>query len=299
MGFFSSILGGSSSSSSSGGFNQLPESIKGAYTGLGDELQNILKGNYTAAYTPTPLSSGEQSAIERLYAGFTPNQETLNSDIAMQMNPFDSYVIDEINRQAGGDYSILKQQQDSAGQLGSNRGLLGANDIDLSRLNQIGGFKQSQYNTALQNALNTLPGMRREDAVGALGAGDYSRGIDLSTSSAQITALQELAKALGILPTQEGSTTSKSSSSGGIGGLLQGGAAAYAASDIFLKENIIRVGEENGFPVYEFNYKANPEKRYRGVMAQDVIKTRPDAVGEIYGFLAVDYEKIGVEFREI
>lgn len=298
MGFFSSILGGSKSSSSSGGFNQLPQSIQGAYTSLGDELQNILKGNYAGAYKPTPLSAGEQSAIDKLYKGFTPTQETLTADIGMQMNPYDSFVIDEINRQAGGDFSILKQQMDSAGQMGSNRGMLGANDIDLSRLNQIGSFKQSQYNTALQNALSTIPGLRQSDATGALGAGSYARDIDMGTSSAQITALQELAKAMGILPTTEGSQTSTSKSSGGIGDLLKGGAAAYASSDRELKENIIPEGTQNGFNIYSFNYKGLPE-RWIGVIAQEVQVTRPDAVREQDGYLAVNYDAIGVEFKRV
>lgn len=217
MGFFGGLLGGSKTSSSSGGFNQLPEEIRNAYTGLGSELENILKGNYSGAYTPTPLSTGEQSAIERMYKGFAPTAETIGSDIAMQQNPYDQYVIDEINRQAGGDYSILKQALNEAGQMGSNRQNLGANDIDLSRLNQIGSFKQDWYKDAMKNALTTLPGMRSADATTALGAGSYARDIDMGTSSAQITALQEIAKAMGILPTQEGSQTSTSKTSGGLG----------------------------------------------------------------------------------
>jgi len=188
--------------------------------------------------------------------------------------------------------------------MGSNRQNLGANDIDLSRLNQIGSFKQDWYKNAMQNALTTLPGMRSADATGALGAGSYERDINMGTSSAQITALQEIAKAMGILPTQEGSQTSTSKSSGGIGGLLGGGGAGGAISaigglfsDIRLKENVKEIGTEKGHKIYEFNYIGEPERNI-GVMAQDVIKTHPDAViMDESGFYKVNYDAIGVEFR--
>ena len=69
-------------------------------------------------------------------------------------------------------------------------------------------------------------------------------------------------------------------------------------SDETLKENIEKVGEQNGFNVYRFNYKGD-DKRYEGVMAQEVMETRPDAVTVKDGKLAVYYDKIGIEFKEV
>lgn len=213
------VMGGSKGSTSShtGGFNDLPEEIKSAFTKLATEAQGYIGPTGTAAYTPMPLTAGETSALGKMTTGFTPTQSTIESDIAMQTNPYDKYVIDEINRQSQGDYSLVKQAQDTAGQFGSNRGMLGANDIDLSRLNQIGTFKQNQYNTALNNSLNTLTKGRRTDAVAALGAGGYERGIDSSTKQAGINSLTAIAQILGILPKTEGSTDSSGSSSSSEG----------------------------------------------------------------------------------
>ncbi len=77
-------------------------------------------------------------------------------------------------------------------------------------------------------------------------------------------------------------------------------AGAYAQglpwSDIRLKENIVPLGEENGHAVYEFNYTWSPI-RYIGVMAQEVLEKVPDAVTKLNDHYAVDYGKIGVEFR--
>lgn len=66
-------------------------------------------------------------------------------------------------------------------------------------------------------------------------------------------------------------------------------------SDIRAKENIEFVGEEKGHKIYHFNYIGKPE-RYRGVMAQDVVKYQPSAVlmrGD--GMLTVDYRELGLE----
>ena len=76
--------------------------------------------------------------------------------------------------------------------------------------------------------------------------------------------------------------------------------AAYLQSDLRLKSNIHFENIENGYPIYTFSYKNDPEKvKYRGVMAQDVKDTMPDAVIMRDGFLAVDYNKIGIEFRRV
>jgi|SanBayMetagenome_1026888.scaffolds.fasta_scaffold07631_2 hypothetical protein len=74
---------------------------------------------------------------------------------------------------------------------------------------------------------------------------------------------------------------------------------AAMASDINLKENISHVGVENGFNIYEYNYKNDPSSRYRGVMAQEVALSRPDAVATKDGHLAVYYDVIGLTMKKI
>lgn len=230
MGFFSggmqTLFGGSSSkggSQSTSGFSLLPTEIQEAYKKYGTQIGGQLdSGNLTKMFTPTPISAGEQGALDKMTAGFAPTAQTIQSDVAMQTNPFDSYVIDAINREAGGQNSILKQNLQGSGQSGSNRQMLGANDIDLSRLQQIGGFKQGQYNTALNNALTVLPSSRQNDADGALSAGNFVRGIDAQTNQAPVTALHQIGTALGILPTSGGSQSSSNSKSSSSKGLFGG-----------------------------------------------------------------------------
>jgi len=99
----------------------------------------------------------------------------------------------------------------------------------------------------------------------------------------------------------------------GLGGSFLSSPAGSAAvaglfSDIRLKENVEHIGEENGFPIYKFNYDpAHPyvrhvnlptDKTYIGVMSRDVREIMPQAVQEFDGYDRVNYDMIGVEMRE-
>ena len=73
--------------------------------------------------------------------------------------------------------------------------------------------------------------------------------------------------------------------------------ASAFTSDIKLKENIEEVGvSPDGYKIYEFNYKGFKD-RWRGAMAQDVVKKNPMAVGILDNYLTVDYSKIDVDME--
>ena len=90
----------------------------------------------------------------------------------------------------------------------------------------------------------------------------------------------------------------------GLGGLFNLGSSAIGAagkagsfaalfSDARLKRDIVRLATRpDGIGVYLYRYKAHPAWRV-GVMAQEVQRIRPDAVGAMHGFLAVDYARLG------
>lgn len=331
-----SVLGGGGgklSSSNVSGYAALPPQLQEIFNQLGEQI-----GKYTNpsnpgvinAFTPLQQTADETAAFDKYRQGFTPTAQSISSDIAMQQNPFDQYVIDGINREATGRNSILGQNLTRAGQFGSNRGMLGANDIDLSRLQQIGQFKQGQFNTALNNAINVLPGQRQQDAQNLLGIGNFQRTLQGQTNLAPVSALQ--AGTGMISPFTAGGTQNSTQSSGGAGmlggfGNLLGGfgnfgsaaglfgkgsgiesaiASSIAAnpaifSDIRLKTNVKPVGEKNGHKLYEFSYIPQMKRkgRFIGVMAQDVLKIHPEAVREVEGFYAVDYGALGLEMQEV
>ncbi len=67
-------------------------------------------------------------------------------------------------------------------------------------------------------------------------------------------------------------------------------------SDARLKRNIERLGSSpSGLPIYRFEYVWGGSPCV-GVMAQDLLKSRPDAVNKTQlGFYVVDYSQIDVE----
>lgn len=298
-----SISGGGSDSSgsqqqqSTGGFQALSPQIQGVFNTLAQQAGGYLNGgenasSLTGMYTPPPLTSGENQAINTVNQGFTPSASQLSSSINEQMNPYNQNVINQIQQQAYGQNSVLNSQLSAAGQFGSNRAALGANDIANSQANNIGALLNPEYNTALNNALTTIPQLGAQSAQAQLQTGQLVQGQQEATQQAPLTALQSLSQILGILPTNSSQSTGsgQNSSSGFNFGLF--------SSDERLKENIIPVGTDNGFPIYSFNYICD-DRRFIGVMAQDVEQSMPDAVQEINGLKSVDYGMIGVEFRRI
>lgn len=103
------------------------------------------------------------------------------------------------------------------------------------------------------------------------GAGNRSQSQEESSSSSQ--------------------STGTSSQQGGIGGFLGGIIGGIAKSDRRLKKDITKLGElPNGLNVYQFWYTDN-KGPYIGVMADEVEKIQPEALGPTIpgGYQTVNY----------
>jgi hypothetical protein len=83
-----------------------------------------------------------------------------------------------------------------------------------------------------------------------------------------------------------------------LGAATSLGGAALAGSDVRMKDNIKYAGVKNGFNLYEFNYLGS-DNRYRGVMAQEVMKQRPDAVESRNGVYWVNYGALGIQLEAV
>jgi hypothetical protein len=72
-------------------------------------------------------------------------------------------------------------------------------------------------------------------------------------------------------------------------------------SDIRLKTDIHRVGTTVfGLPLYQFEYRNKLGPHYIGVMAQDVLKVKPEAVSiGADGFYRVNYDMLGISMLKI
>ncbi|RFP89528.1 tail fiber domain-containing protein [Rhodobacteraceae bacterium 63075] len=83
--------------------------------------------------------------------------------------------------------------------------------------------------------------------------------------------------------------------------VLDGGSnGLISVSDERLKTDIARVGATaSGLPLYTFRYKGD-SALYQGVMAQDVLQAKPEAViTGARGFMAVDYSRIDAEMIRV
>lgn len=286
---------GSQQSQSTGGFQALSPEIQGVFNTLAQQAGTYLNGGSNAtqlapAYTPPPLTSGENQAISTVNQGFTPTTQQFNSSINEQMNPYNQDVINLINKNAYGQNSALQSSVQGAGQFGSNRAVLGANDIANNQASTIGSLLNPEYNNAVNNALTTIPQLNAQSAQAQLQAGQFQQGQQAAVNQAPFTGLSSLAQILGVLPTNSSQSTSSgnNSQSGFNFGLFN--------SDIRIKENIVPMGTENGFNIYTFNYKGGT-KKFIGVMADEVEEKMPEAVAKMNGYKAVDYSMIGVRMR--
>lgn len=217
MSFLTDLFGGSKQQS---GYALLPPEIQRAFSGLGSAVSNLIPSSQTM-YRPIDQTADETKALDTIRTGFAPTESSLKSDIGMFMNPFMSSVIDKINQEANGQNSILKQTMDNLGIMGSNRQVLGANDIENTRQSNIGSMLSQQYQNAINNVFNNLIPQRQNDAQGLLNVGQFQRNLAMAQQTAPVTGLQELSKAAGILPQSGGST--QSSNGGIINGLFPNG----------------------------------------------------------------------------
>ena len=312
MGFFSSLFGGGgkSTSVSNQGYASLPADVQSYYQTLTSQAGDaLLSGkNRSNLFRPLPTTTQEHQAYNLMQV--PTSSKGVSSLVDTYMNPFTSYITDAINREAAGGYSAYKSALADSGQMGSNREFLNAAAFDNARLNSIGSALSNEYNTALQTGLS----QNQQNIANLLGQGALERDLYTQGQQSGITGLQTMANLLNTLYSGTGTSSETKKEGGGsmlgtIGGLFSapaGGTSAAAGiasalmglSDRRLKENIEKVGEENGFNVYTFNYKGTPQ-RWTGVMADEVEEKRPDAVHVLGGFKAVDYGAIGIEMRRV
>jgi hypothetical protein len=195
---------------------------------------------------------------------------------------------------------------------------------ELARGQLQGGLLSDQFKTALQGATSqagvnqTQQGLRlnaagqlttnandinatgRDNATTMSSIGDLLRQIQQQQAAAPLTVAGSLAGDYSSLPlslehgmnTTGTGSTSTSGSEFGLSGEDLGKMAMAAAmiSDRRLKRNIVKLAEHtNGVGIYAFSYLWS-EARHIGVMAQEVLKVKPEAVVSLpSGFMAVNY----------
>lgn len=204
-----------------------------------------------------------------------------------------------------------RQATQAAREASSARGMLGSQGSIASEILQRESYKQSkraEADTARNSAYNmaqgfySTPGMTliSQTPTGlTLGQSYLSQAqSSLGSSTPQLfnsdTFLNIGAAERGNVLSAKTATASNkaATSSATIGAIGNVASAAIKRSDRNSKTNIKKVGKTNsGLPIYTFKYKGENQTQM-GVMAQDVEKKNPKAVGLINGIKGVDYSKI-------
>lgn len=318
MGSIGKLLGGGSKQTQTSSadmrpnFASLPQSIQDAWNYIGtaglSNAQNL--GNFT----PAPLTGAEQGALNTLQTPFQPlNQETFNSQLQMFSNPFENQVIggawNDLNRANQGILSDIGSRATAAGGFGGTRQAVLEGDANRNLLNSFGdlagNLRMQNFNTGTQNVLDSFyknAALSPLYAQNALDAGQVMRDLDMQTKNPQLAALPWLQGLISGTPggwSQAGGTVTTNSGGNSLFGTLSAlGGIGSIFSDRRLKNNIEKVGEKNGFNIYEFEYNGI-EGRYRGVMAQEIVESHPDAIIDQNGYMAVNYGMLGLDFAEL
>lgn len=270
--------------------------------GLGSTTQAGIKGVQAAANSLPGATSTATNLAEMAAGGMVNNG-----------NP---YFQDKLSNQLDKTASLINSKFSGSGRYGS-----GANNAVLgTELGNVATAALSdQYNRDVQNMMaantaidsansnlfqNTLAGQQAVIGAGQLEDANKQAQLTADFTKWQSEDMKDWTR-LGLLQSAAAGaagnygTNTQTVSQGfnplsAIGGI---GSMATKSSDARLKADIVPVGVENGHTVYEYRYRGS-SARWIGVMAQDVIEKDPLAVTITDdGLYAVDYRRIGVQFR--
>jgi hypothetical protein len=294
---------------------QLAQQGSGAYNAANDQLTSTLQGG------------GFRPAATNPYAGSNPylsqQIDAAQGDVIRNYNNVTKPQTEAAMVRSGsfGNSGLMQYQQDQQRDLTDSLGRIssGMRFNDYAMQGQMGenaaNRSQGAYEAERQRqygAIGATPGFtaaRYNDArmlqdAGATMQGQEQRGLDDQYGRFQAQERfpyqqqQYLQSILGpMMNTYAGRATEGTQDPGAqnkalntIGTVAQLGSMIF--SDRRLKTGIKKVGKtDDGMGVYTYRYKGD-DRTHMGLMAQEVRKKHPDAVGEVAGLLAVDYSKV-------
>ncbi|WP_455296460.1 tail fiber domain-containing protein [Brucella pituitosa] len=319
----------------SGGLGQAGQGAIGNLQGIGTQFQNLAnqagqggaasdyltgtaRGDYLngSPYLDSIISKGAgdiANQTNNMFAsggryGSGANQGVLSDSIAKYSNDLrnQNYQAERQNQLSAAN-SLESAQQGRFGL--QNSALSGA-----SGANQAASGIENQGINNVLGMISQLPTIQNNKVFDAQQQQGVGSQIDNRTQQALQNAINQWQQgdmeawsrlgglitagsgAAGSYGTQSGTSTQNNGGMGALGGILS---LVSMFSDRRLKERIELVGNENGFKIYEYSYKGQ-KARWRGVMAQDVIKTRPDAITkDANGDLRVNYAVLGIELQRV
>ena len=284
---------------------------KGAPAYYGKETLAGFDPAQTAAQTSAlgygmgPRAAAQQAGAEnRLLKGlsgqidtatFNPMMDVLGRQMKSQL---------ETNVLPGIRQSLVQYQPggSSRGDIVQANAIASANQQMLNKASEMTYNAQQAAQDRAQNYAQMYPSIMSAplNMYGAMGdVGAQRRAMTQATMDSDMARYQydatapqqQLANYMKMVTGNYGGTTTQTSpgpSALDQIGQVAGIASMFMPSDIRIKENIKPDGTWKGHNVYTYNFKGS-NTRSRGVMAQEIEITRPDAVMEIEGIKHVNY----------
>ena len=318
------------------GFYALPGFARSGLEESVESARGFLKD--PAAFMAAPATADQESALEILRQGIEPlTQEGFKERLGVFQNPYVQQTLApalaDLQRLGTGSFGDIGQQATQAGAFGSARQALREAELGRSLAQEAGRLSANVRSAAYESAADRALGQLAREQAGAAAlfdAGENLRQIEQQNIFAPVAATRFLSDIVSRVPQGQAPQTvslgrsggllggggigssllsSGLSSLGGFGGFGQaigsvfspspvGPYLPYGYSDERLKEDIKLVRKEGEYNIYQFRYIGKP-KVYEGVIAQEVEKINPNAVKEFDGYLAVNYEMIDPEFKEV
>jgi len=267
-----------------------------------------------------PYYQGAAAGTMGAMQGYTP--QGFQQGVAGYMSPYIQNSLDLLANQQAQQRQELLGKTIASGAFGGDRGKIAQAALMGQQNLATGQMLQQGYQDA---ARNYMAGLGAQGALaaqlGQLGTGAQAAGlqgaqavtqaggtpyqIEQSKLAAQygqfaqgqaypFQTLGYLANIASGLGAGQGGTSATTQPGPNVLGQAFGTALAIGSlpfSDKRLKEDISEIGETfDGQPIYSFKYKGD-DKTQIGLMAQDVEKKHPEAVGLAGGYKTVDYAK--------
>jgi hypothetical protein len=271
------------------------------------------------AQTAQPYYQGAAAGTLGAMQGYTP--QGFQQGVGGYMSPFIQNSLDLLSNQQAQQRQELLGKTIASGAFGGDRGKIAQAALMGQQNLATGQLLQQNYQDAAKNYLASLGAQGALSAqLGQLGTQAQTAGLTGAQAVTQaggtpyqleqaklaaqygqfaqgqaypFQTLGYLANIASGLGAGQGGTSSTTSPGPNILGQAFGTALALGSlpSDRRLKDDVEEVGKTfDGQPIYSFKYKGD-NTTHIGLMAQDVEKKHPEAVGLASGYKIVDYDK--------
>lgn len=234
----------------------------------------------TAQSMQDAQSTGQQAVLSRLQPQWEHDQQALDAKLSNQGIQQGSEAYNDAYRQFNNAKNDAMQQAILSGQQYATQG---QNDALARRQQAI-----QEYSTQRNAPLNEYAALTSGSQV----TNPTFQNIQYGGAAPADLAGNIYKNYQGALNNYSNQVAQRNASMGGLFGLGGALGSALITSDRRLKTAIKKCGTlANGINIYEYRYLGDVTPQI-GVMAQEVLRIMPEAVGVMHGYYCVDYGKV-------